>query len=431
MVTIVLLGTGTPNPDPAHAGSAVAVSDGERWVLVDCGRAATHRILEAGLELARLDAVFITHHHSDHVSDLATLAIARWVGGTATPLTVIAPEGPSARYAEACLDAYDDQSFHSQASASAGPRPVIEVRPFDASDTVTTVHSSGTWTVDAALVDHHPVAPAVGYLVRHGELTVAISGDTAPCEGMRRLARGADVLIHEALLGEAVHPRLLEWNASATAVGELARSSGVGRLVLTHTIPPPNSDADRQRYIDDVRAAGYTGPVLVAADLDRLELPDDAVNTRRLRSAGRRRCVGTDHPGGPEPIDAHAEHRRPGRLGDRQCDLAAFGQRGEHALGLGDVACRVVDLHPVHGTAVGRRIVGGHQQLIVDLQGGVHDRVGVRPRHLFLGRHVLRRHQDELTAEDLLVSGERFAAVATEEQIWMKGHGFLLGDRVK
>jgi ribonuclease Z len=274
MVTIVLLGTGTPNPDPARAGSAVAVTDGERWLLVDCGRAATHRVLEAGLELAHLDAVLITHHHSDHVSDLATLAIARWVGGTGTSLTVIAPQGPSARYAEQCLDAYDHQSFHSQAPSSAGSRPVIATRSFDASNSVTTVYSSGPWSVDTALVDHHPVAPAVGYVVRHGELRVAISGDTAPCEGMRRLAEGADVLIHEALLADAVDPRLLDWNASATAVGELARSAGVGQLVLTHTIPPPNSGAERQRYVDDVRASGFTGPVLVASDLDRLELPD-------------------------------------------------------------------------------------------------------------------------------------------------------------
>jgi ribonuclease Z len=125
--------------------------------------------------------------------------------------------------------------------------------------------------VEAALVDHHPVAPAVGYLVRHDDLRVAISGDTAVCDGMRQLARGADVLVHEALLGASVRPALLEWNASATAVGELARSAGVGHLVLTHAIPPPNSEAIRQRYLDDVMAGGYTGPVLVASDLDRVE----------------------------------------------------------------------------------------------------------------------------------------------------------------
>ncbi|HWM19810.1 MAG TPA: MBL fold metallo-hydrolase, partial [Ilumatobacteraceae bacterium] len=223
------------------------------------------------VQLESPELVFITHHHSDHVSDLATLATMRWVSGTGTPLTVIAPRGPAARYAQRCLDAHEDQSFHGQAPSSAGSRPVIAVQPFDAAPTVTTVYSGGPWTVDAALVDHHPVAPAVGYLVRHGELRVAISGDTAVCDGMRQLAHGADVLVHEALLGASVRPALLEWNASAEAVGELARSAGVGRLVLTHAIPAPSSEPIRQRYIDDVRAGGYTGPVLVASDLDRLE----------------------------------------------------------------------------------------------------------------------------------------------------------------
>ena len=88
-------------------------------------------------------------------------------------------------------------------------------------------------------------------------------------------------------------------------------------------------------------------------------------------------------------------------------------------------ARRVVDLHALHrAEAVGRRVVGCHQEVVVDRQRRMHDQVGLLGRHLLVRRHVLHRQQDELAAEDLLVAGERFAAVAAEEQVRVKGHGF-------
>lgn len=77
MHEVVILGSGTPNPDPGRAGAAVAIVLGDRWVFVDAGRGATLRAVEAGLDLARLAAVLITHHHSDHVCDLPAVATAR------------------------------------------------------------------------------------------------------------------------------------------------------------------------------------------------------------------------------------------------------------------------------------------------------------------------------------------------------------------
>ena len=208
MVDVVILGSGTPVPDPDRAGSAVAVVAGAEWVLVDCGRAATQRAVSAGLDLRDLVAVALTHHHSDHISDLATLATTRWSGGATTPLTVVAPAGPAARFAARCLDVYDDQAFHSQAPAAAGPRPVVDTRPFDATGEPATVFTVGRWRVTSALADHHPVEPAVGYLVEHrsehGSARVAVSGDTAVCPGVRALARNVDVLVHEALLADRV-----------------------------------------------------------------------------------------------------------------------------------------------------------------------------------------------------------------------------------
>jgi ribonuclease Z len=269
---VVVLGSGSPNPDAGRAGSAVAVVGAGAWLLVDCGRAATQRAIDAGLDLTAVVAVALTHHHTDHISDLATFATTRWVAGATSPLAVVAPRGPAARHAERCLDAFHDQSFHGQGPTGAGPRPTLAVHAFDPSPEVVAVHAAPGWRVSSALVDHHPVEPAVGYLVEHGGRRVAISGDTAPCDGVRGLARDVDVLVHQALLSSRVSPALLEWNAGAAAVGALAAQVRPGTLVLTHLIPAPSSAATADAYLDEVHAGGFDGPTVVAHDLLRVPL---------------------------------------------------------------------------------------------------------------------------------------------------------------
>lgn len=269
---VIILGTGTPLPVPERASSAVAITSEQSWMLVDCGRAATQRVIDTGLDLTKVEAVAITHHHSDHVNDLATFATVRWTSGATTPLIVVAPSGPAARFARHCLDAYDDQAFHDQAPPEAGPRPMIDVRAFDPPSDVGPVFSSGGWSVSSVLVDHHPIEPAVGYLVNHGGRRVAVSGDTSICDGMRSLARDADVLVHEAI--GSGRPELRAWNASAYDVGLLAAEAKPGIVVLTHMIPAPSSPDDEERYADEARSAGFDGPVVVARDL--LHIPVDA-----------------------------------------------------------------------------------------------------------------------------------------------------------
>ena len=269
VVDVVVLGSGTPIPTPDRAGSGLAVVDGTSWVLVDCGRAVTQRALQAGLDLTALVVVCLTHHHTDHISDLATLATARWAAGAATPLAVLAPAGPSASYAELCLGIFDDQSFHGQARSSAGHRPTITVDAFLAASPTPVLARDG-WLITSALVDHHPVEPAVGYRIERAGTAVAVSGDTAVCEGMRQLADRADVLVHETLLTAAVPSSYLEWNASARSVGELAAATHARRLVLTHLIPPPMTADDEDAFIVEVRSGGYLGAIDVARDLLRV-----------------------------------------------------------------------------------------------------------------------------------------------------------------
>jgi len=269
-VEVVVLGSGTPRPDPGRAGSALAVVAGPDWLLVDCGRAATQRAIDAGLDLTALMLVALTHHHSDHVSDLATLATTRWTAGATTPLVVVAPAGPAARFASRCLDPYDDQSFHAQSTGEAGPRPTLAVHAFDPPAGVAVVHEGHGWRLSSALVDHHPVAPAVGYLVERDGARVAVSGDTAVCDGMHALARDVDVLVHEALHPALVPADLLTWNAGADAVGGLAAATSPATLVLTHLLPAPAGPDQERSYLDEVRRGGYHGPTVVAADLTRI-----------------------------------------------------------------------------------------------------------------------------------------------------------------
>jgi ribonuclease Z len=289
VVDVLVLGSGTPIPDPERGGSAVAVVAGQEWLLVDCGRAATQRAMAAGLDLTAVVAVAVTHHHSDHVSDLATFATARWTAGATSPLTVIAPSGPAARYAGRCLGVFDDQSFHAQAPAAAGPRPGIVVQAFDASGELSPLYTRGAWSLSSVLVQHRPVEPAVGYLVEYDRERIAISGDTAVCDGMRRLAQGVDVLVHEALLSSRVSPGLLEWNAGARSVGDLAARALVHTLVLTHLIPAPTCAEDEQAYVDEVRAGGFTGPTVVAHDLLRIAITPNAARSEQQPDADRGR----------------------------------------------------------------------------------------------------------------------------------------------
>ena len=129
--------------------------------------------------------------------------------------------------------------------------------------------------MSSALVEHQPIEAAVAYSIVTGDHTVVVSGDTAACSAVRRLAQDADLLIHEALLSDQVPPELLEWNAGAATVGALAAASRVKSLVLTHLLPAPTAPAEEQAFVDEARGGGYNGPLAVARDLMRIRLSLD------------------------------------------------------------------------------------------------------------------------------------------------------------
>lgn len=283
--TVTLTGTGVPHPSPGRAGPGVLVRHGDVALQFDAGRGTVLRLTEAGCGPHELDAVFVTHAHSDHVVGLADLAMTRWIQGTlhpSAPLPIVAVEGQATRFAETMFDAYADDIALRVEHVQPGP-PEIDLRPFPlpASPVEVWRSADGDVKVEAVAVHHEPVHEAVGFRVTTPTATVVISGDTRVCDEVRDLARGADVLVHEVcrtrLMSELIagtpFEQIFDYHADSVALGAMAASAGVGHLLLTHLIPPPTTAEEIEGFATDVRAGGYEGRVTVGNDLDTVELP--------------------------------------------------------------------------------------------------------------------------------------------------------------
>lgn len=278
---VVITGTGTPMYQPGRAGPGVLVRYQRSAVQIDAGRATTLRMAEAEFDLADLEAVLITHHHSDHLVGLADLLFTRWLedlGRVGRPsLPVIAPEGPAADLVRHLLDPWEAE-YRQRAQMQQRPDdPTPDVRPFAPTERPVTVWEGDHLRVEAVAVHHEPIEPAVAYRVTApGGNAVVVSGDTRVCDEVERLATGADLLVHEAFAARAITPGLLsdpaalaEYHADTVELGAMAARSSVPMLVLTHLIPPPSVPEQRMVFVDDVRAGGYGGEIVIADDLHR------------------------------------------------------------------------------------------------------------------------------------------------------------------
>jgi ribonuclease Z len=278
---VTLTGTGTPLEEPGQAGASVLVRAEDLALQFDAGRAITLRWADAGLDCHDLTAVFLTHHHSDHLTGLADLVLTSWEKEAVNPLPIIAPLGPTADFAERVLEPWRAdlavRMVHVEA-AHISELPAVDVRAFGVRRRPVRVWECGNVAVDAIEVHHEPVVPAVGYRVTTPAGTVAISGDTVVCEEVEELAHGCDVLVHEAgrnavlrQVDEAAR-RVAEYHADTVEIGALAARAGVRVLMLTHLMPAPRSDEEERAFLDDVRRGGFQGEVVVGRDLSTVWL---------------------------------------------------------------------------------------------------------------------------------------------------------------
>lgn len=259
---ICFLGTGSPFPDPERGSSAILVDAGSDKILLDCGRNCVQQMAHMGIPLATITHCFLTHGHYDHVADFALLVLTSWRFGRHHTLQVFGPPGTQAMSDALFNEAYRiDIAARKALQKKEAQRDInIEVREMRQGDVV----EGEGWRVRATEVVHWPIPISLGFLIEAGGKSIFFTGDTSPCDAVRRDAAGADLLIHEAMYfpTDSGHYRS---HSHPLQVGEVARQAEVSHLVLTHLQPK----IEKERLLNDA-TNHFTKQITVAVDKMRL-----------------------------------------------------------------------------------------------------------------------------------------------------------------
>lgn len=277
-LAFTFLGSGAPPVSLRRAGPAHMVEAGGSKLLIDCGSGVSQRLVAAGHAGAQIDALIVTHEHSDHLVDFYQLIVSSWHQGRKRPWRVLAPE-PALANMRGQYEAFAREralriAFEKRPDAT-GLEVVFEELQQGP------VAGLRTLAVEAFLVDHKPVEPAFGLSLSANGSRIVFSGDTRLTPSLEQAADGCDLLVCEVFIDSQMPvtagvrsaetvASVQSYHMTPAVVAGLARRAGVKALALTHLVPP---GADTAALFAEVRAGGYAGPLIVGEDLMQLELP--------------------------------------------------------------------------------------------------------------------------------------------------------------
>ena len=294
---IVTVGTGTPNANLRRVQPSLAVIVDGVFILFDVGAGAAQQADILGLPLSDLNAVFLTHLHSDHIADLPLVASKGWRFGRTNSLHVYGPTG-TREMTEGFNQAHRfdrEYRYENIKLVAASLETAIPIghdvgTPGEKEKKLVQSFDNGL-EVYAFLVDHAPVKPAFGYRLEYKNRTVVISGDTKACDNMIRQSQGADLLIHEGfnknlvnrmekLIEDDANKSLLalrhlatqaqKYHTSPVEAARIAEAASVKKLIFTHIDPPLGPFLIRwlvtQPFFLKEVSEVFSGEVVVAED---------------------------------------------------------------------------------------------------------------------------------------------------------------------
>jgi ribonuclease BN (tRNA processing enzyme) len=272
-VEVQVLGSGGPELEDMRASSSYLVwQDGRPRILVDSGGGSALRFGQAGAHVAQLDAVLFTHLHIDHSADFPALIKSSYFEERKLPLPIYGPPGngtfPSTTEFVADLFDHKRGAYRYLADFLTGKDGGYALQAHDVHLTareIRTVLSARDLALVATQVIHGGV-PAIAWRVNISGATIVFSGDTNGDNGnLERLAMGADLFVAHNAVPEGETGAARQLHMPPSVIGRIAKSAGVGRVVLSHRML---RTLGRESETRSVIARVYSGPVTFAEDLD-------------------------------------------------------------------------------------------------------------------------------------------------------------------
>ena len=287
---VTLLGTGVPIPSPHRFGPSTLIEAGDQKLLIDAGRGAAIRLYQLDVPLGRIDALLLTHYHSDHTSGIPDVWLTGWLqshfGTRTSPFRVIGPVGAKT------LMSHLEQAYALDIQIRIADEKLsragiaVEVAEFDRDGVV--FEKNGVKVI-AFEVDHGDVIkPAYGYRIEYDGRAAVISGDTRYNRNVIKYGAGADLLVHEVaaarpqLMQEAYIQRIIAHHTTPREAGEVFAQTKPKLAAYTHLVFLASKDIPPVS-VDDLVAetrTTYGGPLEVGEDLMCFEI-GDTVTVRR------------------------------------------------------------------------------------------------------------------------------------------------------